>query len=138
MDEVLSALEWRWPEAVIQFEDFSNEHAFGLLNKYQEKFLCFNDDIQGTAAVVLAGLLGALRIQKINPSAECLALGDSPKSKLRDQKVAFLGAGSAGAGVADLIAEAMAIEAKAVGVATCAKTGKELDVSYFRKNNLLL
>ncbi len=51
----------RWPNAVLQFEDFSNEHALVLLERYRQHHLVFNDDIQGTAATALAGLYGAMR-----------------------------------------------------------------------------
>ena len=117
MDKVIQAIKWRWPNTLIQFEDFSNEHAFGLLDKYRDQMLCFNDDIQGTASVVLAGLLASLRLQ--NP-ATSLRVQDG--AKLRDQRIVFLGAGSAGVGVADLIAEGMVLEAKDDGV-----QGKTLD-----------
>jgi len=90
MDEAIQAIKWRWPSVLIQFEDFSSEHAFGLLDKYKEEILCFNDDIQGTGATILAGMLAALRIHSKIPGKTC---------SLRDQRIAFLGAGSAGAGV---------------------------------------
>jgi len=93
LEEFVTAAHDRWPGVLIQFEDFSNDHAFTLLNRYRDRLPCFNDDIQGTGAVTLAGLLAALR-----------KTGDS----LRDQRIVFLGAGAAATGIADTIAACMA------------------------------
>jgi malate dehydrogenase (oxaloacetate-decarboxylating)(NADP+) len=94
MEAFVTAVHTRWPEALIQFEDFSNNHAFPLLERYRDRVPCFNDDIQGTGAVTLAGLLSALRV-----SGEPLGA----------QRVLFSGAGSAARGIADtIVAAAMA------------------------------
>ncbi len=95
VDEVIQAIRRRWPEALIQFEDFAQKNAMPLLNKYRDEICCFNDDIQGTAAVSVGSLIAASR-----------AAG----KQLKDQKVAFLGAGSAGCGIAEQIVAQMVAE----------------------------
>ncbi|KAJ2487206.1 hypothetical protein IWW37_005328 [Coemansia sp. RSA 2050] len=82
---VISALHYAFPGLLIQFEDFSTEHAFGLLEYWRKKTLCFNDDIQGTGCVILGGFISAVEQAGIPPS---------------DQRILFVGAGSAGVGVA--------------------------------------
>ena len=92
VDEFVRAVTSRWPRAVLQFEDFSVDHALPLLERYRSHHLVFNDDIQGTAAVAVAGLYGALRV-----------LG-RPAAELAQQRVVCLGVGSAGMGVVSMIA----------------------------------
>jgi len=87
IDEFMAAIKLRWPRALIQFEDFQSKHAVHLLARYKKEYLMFNDDIQGTAATVLAGLYGAMKVRGLEPSA------------LKDQTILVAGAGSAGSGV---------------------------------------
>eukprot|EP01052_Picozoa_sp_SAG31_P039347 SAG31_NODE_5439_length_2537_cov_2.321985_1_plen_89_part_10 len=79
---------------LVQFEDFASDKAAPLLGKYRDRYLCFNDDIQGTGATVLAGVLGALRQQ------------GRPPTDIADLKIAVVGAGSAGTGVATALLQA--------------------------------
>ncbi|CAG8828417.1 16501_t:CDS:2, partial [Gigaspora rosea] len=62
IDAVLKALTSVYPDLLIQFEDFSSKHAFDLLTKYRDNLFCFNDDIQGTGAVILSGFINAVRL----------------------------------------------------------------------------
>lgn len=95
VEEFMEAVRYRWPSVLVQFEDFSSDKAQVLLDKYRHKHLCFNDDIQGTGATSLAGLLCALR-----------AKGEDVTS-LGDQRILIAGAGSAGIGIGQVLMQAM-------------------------------
>jgi len=95
VEEFVQAVQEIFPGCCLHFEDWAGVDAVRLLARYRDKVCCFNDDIQGTAAMSLTGILSALRVTG---------------SKLRDQRILFLGAGSAAIGIADLIASAMTLE----------------------------
>jgi malate dehydrogenase (oxaloacetate-decarboxylating)(NADP+) len=102
MAEFLEATQEVFPGILVQFEDFANHNAFRLLQAYRDRLPCFNDDIQGTAAVTLAGVLSALRVTN---------------RPLRDQTFLFLGAGEAATGIADLLTSALVADGMEQGVA---------------------
>ncbi|MCL1122942.1 NAD-dependent malic enzyme [Shewanella surugensis] len=95
VEAFMEAVHRRWPDALIQFEDFAQKNAMPLLERYKDKYCCFNDDIQGTAAVTVGSLLAACK---------------AAKTLLSEQRVAFLGAGSAGCGIAEAIVAQMVSE----------------------------
>ncbi|HTB47777.1 MAG TPA: NAD-dependent malic enzyme [Acetobacteraceae bacterium] len=95
VDEFVSAVQALYPKCCIQWEDFANFNAVPILARYRDRTCTFNDDIQGTAGIALAGIYAALRITQ---------------QKLTAQRFLFLGGGSAGTGIAELISQAMAME----------------------------
>lgn len=92
VEEFVQAVQDVFPRCCIQFEDFANVNAIPLLARYRDRVCCFNDDIQGTAAIAVAGIFGALRIKG---------------TLMSDERFLFLGAGSAGTGIADLLVKTM-------------------------------
>ncbi len=95
VEKFIDAVKRRWPDVLLQFEDFAQANAMPLLERYRDELCCFNDDIQGTAAVTVGTLMAASK-----------AKGES----LKDQKICFVGAGSAGCGIAEQIILAMQME----------------------------
>ena len=92
VDEFVEAVQEVFPLCCIHFEDWTGVDAINLLKRYRDKVCCYNDDIQGTAAITISGLINAMKLKK---------------EKLSDQRILFLGAGSAGIGIADLIVSVM-------------------------------
>lgn len=95
VDEFVQAVKRCFPKALLQFEDFATPNAVKLLERYHDELLCFNDDIQGTASVALAGMFAATRITK---------------KPLKEMRFMFLGAGSAATGIGELLVKAMVRE----------------------------
>jgi malate dehydrogenase (oxaloacetate-decarboxylating) len=95
VDLFVQAVKKTYPRALLQWEDFGKEHARPLLERYREQILSFNDDIQGTAAVVLSAILAASKLDMV---------------KIKDQKIAVLGGGSAGLGICHKLVDAMVEE----------------------------
>jgi malate dehydrogenase (oxaloacetate-decarboxylating)(NADP+) len=102
IDEFVDAVQVLYPKCCIQWEDFANFDAVPILERFRNKICTYNDDIQGTAAVALAGIFGALRISG---------------QKLTEQRFLFLGGGSAATGIAELISQAMALEGMDIAAA---------------------
>ena len=92
IEEFVSAVKRRFPKILLQWEDFGKGHARPLLERYRHKICSFNDDMQGTAAVTLAAIMAAVK---------------ASGSRLEDQKIAIVGAGTAGLGIADQLRQAM-------------------------------
>ncbi len=92
VDRFVQAVKEELPETCLQWEDFATPHARPILQRYRDRLLTFNDDIQGTSAVALGAVLGAVEVTE---------------KSLKDQQIVMLGAGSAGIGVADGLREAM-------------------------------
>jgi malate dehydrogenase (oxaloacetate-decarboxylating)(NADP+) len=102
VDEFVDAVQSRYPKCCIQWEDFANIDAVPILARYRDKICTYNDDIQGTAGIALAGVFAALRITG---------------QKITEQRLLFLGGGSAGTGIAELISQAMALDGMNIGEA---------------------
>ena len=92
IEEFITAVQEVFPHAVIQLEDFATTNAFKILNKYRDRARVFDDDIQGTASVALAGIFSAIKISE---------------TPLHHQRILFLGAGEAGVGIGDIFTEAL-------------------------------
>jgi malate dehydrogenase (oxaloacetate-decarboxylating)(NADP+) len=115
VDEFVAAVREVFPNCCIHFEDWTGSDAVHLLARYRDKVCCYNDDIQGTGSVTLAGLLAALKVTG---------------GKIRDQRILFLGAGSAAIGLAGLIASAMVQDGRSLKEA-------QARISMFDINGLL-
>src|SRR5499427_2993294 len=112
IDEFVDAVQSLYPKCCIQWEDFANLNAVPILDRYRDSICTFNDDIQGTASIALAGIFAALRITK---------------QKITEQRFLFLGGGSAGTGIAELISQSMGMEG--MGVAEARKRNALFDIN---------
>jgi malate dehydrogenase (oxaloacetate-decarboxylating)(NADP+) len=99
VDEFVAAVQEVFPKCCIHFEDWTGSDAVHLLQRYRDKYCVYNDDVQGTAGITLAGMINAAKLKG---------------TKLKDEKYLFLGAGSAGIGLADLLCSALAAEGMAL------------------------
>jgi malate dehydrogenase (oxaloacetate-decarboxylating)(NADP+) len=115
VDEFVDAVQEVFPLCCIHFEDWTGTDAINLLARYRERLCCYNDDIQGTAGIALAGIISALKVTG---------------GQLKDQRILFLGAGSAGIGIANLIVTAMTLEGLSLKDA-------QAQISMFDVNGLL-
>jgi malate dehydrogenase (oxaloacetate-decarboxylating)(NADP+) len=95
VDEFVEAVQEVFPKCCIHFEDWTGKDAVHLLQRYRDKYCVYNDDVQGTAGITLAGMINAAKVKR---------------TKLKDEKYLFLGAGSAGIGLADLLCSALAAQ----------------------------
>ena len=115
VDEFVDAVQEVFPLCCIHFEDWTGTDAINLLARYRERVCCYNDDIQGTAGIALAGIVSALKVTG---------------GQLKDQRILFLGAGSAGIGIANLLVTAMKLEGLSLQDA-------QAQISMFDVNGLL-
>ena len=92
VDHFVQSIKRHFPQVLLQFEDFAQQHAYPLLERYRDQLCMFNDDIQGTAAVAVAAIVAATQVAK---------------TPLKEQNIVFLGAGSAGCGIAEQLVQAM-------------------------------
>lgn len=92
VDHFVKGIKQHFPHTLLQFEDFAQQHAYPILKRYQDELCSFNDDIQGTAAVAVAAIVAATKVSG---------------SLLKDQRVALLGAGSAGCGISEQLVQVM-------------------------------
>ena len=115
VDEFVDAVQEVFPLCCIHFEDWTGTDAINLLARYRDRVCCYNDDIQGTAGIALAGIISALKVTG---------------GQLKDQRILFLGAGSAGIGIANLLVTAMKLEGLSLKDA-------QAQISMFDVNGLL-